>query len=91
MRTDGVARQVMKTALARICPFLLAMAGAAHGGVRADQAVEPSVAEAPAKENSFIRFVEDETSGRLQTAVTTYENAGGVKVELVRIESNRGT
>lgn len=38
--------------------------------------------EAPA-ERDYVRFVEDETSSRLETAVHTFTNAAGVRVDLV--------
>lgn len=71
----------MKERVLRICSRALALAVVAAGITRADDA--PTRPEDGAAENSFIRFVEDETSAALQTAVTTYENADGVKVDLV--------
>lgn len=54
---------------------------AATGLARAGEPAAP--AEPALPENSFIRFVEDENLGRLETAVTTYVNPDGVKVDLV--------
>ena len=71
----------MKERLVRFCSRALALAVAATGIARGDDA--PAKQEAAPAGNSFIRFVEDENSAALQTAVTTYENAGGVKVDLV--------
>jgi hypothetical protein len=71
----------MKERFARFIGRALALTVTAAAITRADDAAS-NAGTAPA-ENSFIRFVEDETSAALQTSVTTYENAGGVKVDLV--------
>ncbi len=44
-----------------------------------------SVACANEKERDFVRFVEDEKSGKLQTAVVRFENADGVKADLIGV------
>lgn len=62
--------------LGRAFTLAIAASGLAH----ADAPPPPEAAPAG---NSFIRFIEDEESAALQTAVTTYENANGVKVDLV--------
>lgn len=46
-------------------------------------AAEPAPEVPALPENSFIRFIEDDDHARLQTAVTSYENADGVKVDLI--------
>jgi hypothetical protein len=71
----------MKSDLARLFGRALALAATAAGLARADESAAASET-APAG-NAFIRFIEDDTSAALQTAVTTYENADGVKVDLV--------
>ena len=71
----------MKSHLARFFGRTLALAVTAAGVARADEtAAAPEAAPAG---NSFIRFIEDDTSAALQTAVASYENADGVKVDLV--------
>ncbi len=44
---------------------------------------EPVGEAVPIPENAFIRFVENEEGGKLETSVATYENAAGVKVDLI--------
>ncbi|MFM7181536.1 MAG: hypothetical protein ACKO2G_08745 [Verrucomicrobiales bacterium] len=72
----------MKHKLPRILGRALAVAVTGAGLARAEDAAPAP--DAPAQpENSFIRFIEDDDTARLQTSVTTYENANGVKVELI--------
>lgn len=43
-----------------------------------------SVDPSPSPESDFLRFVEEgEHTGRLETAIVTYENNGGVRVDLI--------
>ncbi len=45
---------------------------------------EPEVAaETVGEESDYIRFLEDNATGQLQTAVARFENADGVKVDLI--------
>ena len=63
-------------------PLVAGLLLAAAGSVLAEDAPKPAVAPG-ADGNRFIRFLEDDQHGQLQTAVTSYENAQGIAVDLV--------
>ena len=63
-------------------PLVAGLLLAAAGSVLAEDAPKPAVAPG-ADGNRFIRFLEDDQHGQLQTAVTCYENAQGIAVDLV--------
>jgi len=63
-------------------PLVAGLLLAAAAYVPANDAPKPADAPAP-DGNRFIRFLEDDEHAQVQTAVTRYENAQGIAVDLV--------
>ncbi len=78
----------MKTTLfVRSLAALLGVAAASTAWAETEPAAAPVEAEveaeAEAEGSEYLRFHEDVTTGQLQTAVAHFENADGVKVDLI--------